>query len=143
MDCSQMASHEEDKASNYEGDESPSGHNETMPSKGKRKRLGDNVIPKKHGKEVDEDTDPYASDDDDSEDDRDDVDRNRNQGNRDTNAKSRRFDPDSSSVEYSLDEDKESYAKKYFQMHLTEEKINTRVFDQSSVPAQIFDAPGC
>ena len=30
MDCSQMASHEEDEASNYEGDESPSGHNETM-----------------------------------------------------------------------------------------------------------------
>ena len=119
MDCSQMASHEEDEASNYEGDESPSGHNETMPSKGKWKRWGDYVIPKKHGKEVEEDIDPYASDsvdddDDDSDDDRDDVDRNRDQGNRDTNAKSRRFDPDSSSVEYSLDVDKESYAKKYF-----------------------------
>ena len=62
MDCSQMASHEEDEASNYEGDESPSGHNETMPSKGKRKRWGDYVIPKKHGKEVEEDTVPYASD---------------------------------------------------------------------------------
>ena len=135
-----MASHEEDEASNYEGDESPSGHNETMPSKGKRKRWGDYVIPKKHGKEVEEDTDPYASDsvdddDDDSDDDRDDVDRNRDQGNRDTNAKSRRFDPDSSSVEYSLDEDKESYAKKYFQMHLTVEKINTTILDESPVPA--------
>ena len=66
----------------------------------KRWPRGDYVIPKKHGKEVEEDTDPYASnsvddDNDDLDDDRN-YDRNRDQGNRDTNAKSRRFDPDSS-----------------------------------------------
>ena len=113
MDCSQMVSHEEDEASNYEGDEFRSCHNETMPSKGKRKRWGDYAIPKTHGKEVEEDTDPYASDsldddDDDSDDYRDDVERHQDQGNRDISAKSRRFDPDSSSVEYYLDEEKKN-----------------------------------
>ena len=105
-----MASHKEDEASNYEGDESPTVTMRPCCPRA-RERWGDYVIPKKHGEEVQEDTDPYASDsvddeNDDLDDNPDDVDRNRDQGNRDTNAKSRRFDPDSSEVEYSLDEDK-------------------------------------
>ena len=54
---------------------------------------------------------------------------------------SRRFDPDSSSVEYSLDDDKISYAKKYFQMHLTDGKINTTILDESPVPVNGFLTP--
>lgn len=52
-----------------------------------------------------------------------------------------RFDPSEDSSEYKLDKGKANYAKKYFKLHLTEDKSQKAILEIAPVPANSFLTP--
>ena len=53
----------------------------------------------------------------------------------------KRFDPLSDETEYMLDKSKAKYAKKYFKLHLSEEKIRSRILEDAPIPGNDFLNP--
>ncbi|XP_062584288.1 uncharacterized protein LOC134246041 [Saccostrea cucullata] len=53
----------------------------------------------------------------------------------------KRFDPLSDETEYMLDKSKAKYAKKYFKLHLSEEKIRSRILEDAPIPGNQFLNP--
>nr|XP_034313074.1 uncharacterized protein LOC117684547 [Crassostrea gigas] len=53
----------------------------------------------------------------------------------------KRFDPLNDETEYLLDKSKANYAKKYFKLHLTEEKIRSCILEDAPIPGNEFLNP--
>lgn len=53
----------------------------------------------------------------------------------------KRFDPLNDETEYLLDKSKAKYAKKYFKLHLTEEKIRSCILEDAPIPGNEFLNP--
>ena len=127
-----------------------------------KSRWGEYKIPKKREKFTDykdrydeshdeSESDPYEYEDDLLDDDSDVPESNDNRSyrsrahesdeNSDDDGESKRFDPMCDESEFILDKSKAKYAKKYFKLHLSEEKIRSRVLEDAPIPANGFLNP--
>ncbi|KAJ8308942.1 hypothetical protein KUTeg_013816 [Tegillarca granosa] len=131
-----------------EGKSKPSSSNEPK----KKHNWADYVIPrKKQESESTNDTDPYTNSSDEEGSASSNADESGSDGEQsDSESQSHgqsaddgyhKFDPTVSSSDFKLDDSKEKYAKKFFNTHLSDERVNLAVLDSHPVPNNKFLKP--
>ncbi|XP_061187959.1 uncharacterized protein LOC133195987 [Saccostrea echinata] len=118
----------------------------------RKKSVRKGAIDKDRYEDDSESTDPYE--DDSSSDEEGEIDdftykspltlshtRDEPQADSDDDLDAKRFDPLSDETEYMLDKSKAKYAKKYFKLHLSEEKIRSRILEDAPIPGNHFVNP--
>ncbi|KAJ8322026.1 hypothetical protein KUTeg_000497 [Tegillarca granosa] len=143
-----------DKGEPVQGENEPVGKSKPSSSNEPKKKhnWADYVIPrKKQESESTNDTDPYtnssdeeglaSSDADESGSDGEQSDSESQSHGQSADGGYHRFDPIVSSSDFKLDESKEKYAKKFFNTHLSDERVNLAVLDSHPVPNNKFLKP--